>query len=177
MPEIPADYRALEASEEKPRPGAKRIGPADPGEVFTVSVRVRRRPDAPPLPDVADFAATPRRARQQLSREDFAARYGASEEDLEKITRFARAHGLEVVESSIPRRTVVLKGTAAQMSQAFAVDLGRYEGAEGTYRGREGAVHVPSDLAGIVEGVFGLDNRPIAKPRSISTLPAQPLQG
>ena len=50
------------------------------------------------------------------------------------------------------------------MSKAFAVDLGIYETAEEKYRGREGAVHLPDDLADIVEGVFGLDNRKMAKP-------------
>jgi len=34
----------------------------------------------------------------------------------------------------------------------------------GEYRGRTGAVRMPAELKGIVEGVFGLDNRPQAKP-------------
>jgi kumamolisin len=37
-------------------------------------------------------------------------------------------------------------------------------GAEKTYRGRTGYVQLPSELADIVEGVFGLDNRPQAIP-------------
>src|SRR5262249_25483670 len=36
--------------------------------------------------------------------------------------------------------------------------------AGGLYRGRHGPVHVPLILDGVVEGVFGLDNRPKAKP-------------
>jgi subtilase family serine protease len=164
MPQIPADYRALEGSERKPRAGAKRVGSADPTEIFTVSVRVRRRADAPLLPDLVNLAATPLNERRYLSREDFATTYGASQADLDAIGRFARANGLEVVEFSIPRRTVVLKGTSAQMSKAFAVDLGIYETPEEKYRGREGTVHVPADIADIVEGVFGLDNRRMAKP-------------
>src|SRR5271165_1355264 len=164
MSKIPANYRALEASERKPRSGAKRTGAADPNEVFTVSVRVRRRSDAPPLPDLANLAATPIGEKQFLSREDFAAHYGAAQADLDKIAQFAQTNGLEVVESSIPRRTVVLKGTAAQMSKAFAVELGIYESKNEKYRGREGTVHVPTDIADIVEGVFGLDNRQMARP-------------
>src|SRR5205823_189509 len=35
----------------------------------------------------------------------------------------------------------------------------------GTYRGRVGTVHVPDDIAAIVEGVFGLDDRPQARPQ------------
>lgn len=164
MSNIPANYRAVTSSKRTTRAGAKRTGAVDPHEVFTVSVRVRRRTDAPALPDISELAATPRGERQYLSREDFAAHYGASQEDLNQIAAFARANGLEVVESSIPRRTVVLKGTAAQMSKAFAVDLGLYETGTETYRGREGEIFVPAELANIVEGVFGLDNRKMAEP-------------
>ena len=35
---------------------------------------------------------------------------------------------------------------------------------EEKYRGREGTVYVPANIADIVEGVFGLDNRKMAKP-------------
>ena len=182
MPLIPSGHRALEASERTARAGAKRTGPADPNEILTVSVRVRRRADAPPLPDLANLAATPRGERQYLSREDFAAHYGAAQADLDKITQFASANGLEVVESSIPRRTVFLKGTVAQFSKAFAVDLGIYETPKEKYRGREGAVHAPTEIADIIEGVFGLDNRKMAAPQFkrnapvLATVPLTPPQ-
>jgi kumamolisin len=47
------------------------------------------------------------------------------------------------------------------------------------YRGRTGTVQIPSQLAGIVVGVFGLDNRPFAKPHFRRFKPAagQPFQG
>jgi len=164
MPQMPVNYRALESSHRTPRAGAKRTGDADPNEVFTVSVRLRRRSDAPALPHPAELAASPLGQKGYVSREDFAATYGSSQEDLNKIAAFAQANSLEVVESSIPRRTVVLKGTTAQFSKAFAVDLGTYETATEKYRGREGNVHLPNDIADIVEGVFGLDNRQMARP-------------
>ena len=40
MPQIPADYRALEGSQRTPRTGAKRTGSANPNEILTVSVRI-----------------------------------------------------------------------------------------------------------------------------------------
>ena len=145
-------------------PVRRRIAAADPNEILTVSVRVRRRPDAPQLPDLVALSLAPLGERKYLSREDFAKEYGASEKDLDAIEEFARANALEVVEVSIPRRTVVLKGTVAQMSKAFAVDLAMYETAEEKYRGREGTIYVPANIADIVEGVFGLDNRKMAQP-------------
>ncbi|HWD98019.1 MAG TPA: protease pro-enzyme activation domain-containing protein, partial [Bryobacteraceae bacterium] len=120
MPQIPAHYRVLDKSRRRPRAGARIVGPADTNEIITTSVRVRRRPDAPALPDSSELAATPRGERQYISREDFAAHYGAAQEDLDKIAAFGRENGLEVVESSTARRTVVLRGTAAQISKAFA---------------------------------------------------------
>jgi len=164
MPQIPADYRVLDASHRHARVGAKRTSAADPNEMLSVSVRIRRRSDAPTLPDPASLAVTSHREKRYISREDFATHYGASQDDLDKIAAFAATNGLAVVESSIPRRTMVLKGTVAQMSKAFAVDLGMYETADEKYRGREGPIHLPSGLIGIVEGVFGLDNRKMAHP-------------
>ena len=178
MSQTPQGYRALSTSNRQVRAGAKRTGAADPNEVFTVSVRVRRRPGAPALPDLAQL---PTGARPFLSREEFAAQYGASQGDLEAIAKFAAANGLAVVESSIARRTVVLKGTSAQMSKAFAVDLGIYQTSDETYRGREGAVQVPEAIAPIVEGVFGLDNRQMARPQLVKSVPkaanSTPAQG
>ncbi|HTQ57314.1 MAG TPA: S53 family peptidase [Bryobacteraceae bacterium] len=165
MTKIPTGYRRLDNSERKPVAGARMIGPADPKEKLTVTISVRRRPDAPPLPDPTDRSTTPAGERRFLSREEFAEHYGASQEDLDKIAAFGAKQGLTVVEASIPKRSVVLSGTAEQMGRAFAVELGRYESEKGAYRGREGHVHVPEDLAPIVEGVFGLDNRKMAEPQ------------
>jgi kumamolisin len=163
--QIPANFKALDSSDRKPRVGATRIGAADSKEILTVSVRIRRRPDAPALPDPADMAARPHGEKNYISREGFAARYGASKADMDKITEFAHVQGLEVVEASAARRTVILKGTVEQMSKAFAVDLGVYESPKEKYRGREGAIYVPADIVDIVEGVFGLDNRKMAEPQ------------
>jgi kumamolisin len=127
---------------------------------MTVSIRVRRRADAPPLPDLSHAAGA---SGDIQSREAFAATYGADPADIERIEGFATEHALTVEEASVARRTVVLAGTVAQMGETFAVDLGHYEVGETTYRGREGHVHVPEGLAPLVEGVFGLDNRQQAR--------------
>ncbi len=50
------------------------------------------------------------------------------------------------------------------MSEAFNVTLQMYSHPSGTYRGRTGPVEVPAELEGVIQGVFGLDNRPQAKP-------------
>ena len=140
---------------------ARLTGPADPSEEVSVSIRLRRRADAPPFPDVAEGVVA--KTQRRLTHEEFAATYGAHPDDISHIVSFAHEFGLEVVETSIPRRTVVVSGTVEQVSRAFAVELGRYEAGTTSYRGREGHVHVPDDLAPLVEGVFGLDDRQQAR--------------
>ena len=157
----PANYRRLEGSERRPAPGATLLGPADPNETFSVTISVRRRPDAPPVHDVDYWTKTPPGQRKFLSHEEFAAKYGADQADLDAVAAFARAHGLKVAGTSISGRSVTLSGTAGQMSKAFAADLGRYETPTMKYRGRDGYIHVPADMADLVMGVFGLDNRPV----------------
>src|SRR5262249_30831367 len=40
-----------------------------------------------------------------------------------------------------------------------------YSGPRVAYRGYEGSLHIPADISDLVEGVFGLDDRPQARPR------------
>jgi hypothetical protein len=161
--DLPDNYKKLDGSERSPRYGAKLVGPADGNETLSVTIRVRRKAGAPILPDIDHWIKTPPGKRQYISREDFAASYGASKEDLDKVSSFATANHLTVKEVSDARRVVEVSGTVDQMNKAFAVKLGMYKTANETYRGREGGIHLPQDLTGIIEGVFGLDNRRMAR--------------
>ncbi len=173
MAAIPKGYQRLEGSERRPAKSATLLGPADPNDTFTVTIVLRRRADGAPVPGSEYFEATPPRQRRRMPADEFAARYGASPADIQQVTDFAGANGLTVVETNAERRTVVVSGTVAQMSTAFAVTLGRYQHdivrrrgenpQTETYRGRDGFIHVPGDLAEIIVGVFGLDNRNITK--------------
>ncbi|MDE2299517.1 MAG: S8/S53 family peptidase, partial [Burkholderiales bacterium] len=154
----------IPGSERAAIPGAKSVAGAAPDERFEVTVRLRsmlptRGSDAGATHDDA-----PPAQRQYQSREQYAARHGADPQDLAKIAAFAAAHQLVVVESNAARRSVVLSGTAATLGAAFGVTLQQFEHDGGTYRGRTGSISVPADLAGVVEGVFGLDDRPQASP-------------
>ncbi len=52
MAQFPKGYRALANSERPPAPGVVRMGPMDPKETLSVSIRVRRRLDGPSLPNL-----------------------------------------------------------------------------------------------------------------------------
>src|SRR5204863_4867965 len=72
-------------------------------------------------------------------------------------------HHLTVVESNAVRRIVVLSGTVDAISVAFGVQLQKYEYQGVIYRGRTGEILIPAELASIVTGIFGIDNRPQAR--------------
>ncbi len=153
----------LKGSERAAIHGARTAGPADPNERIQVTLLVRRRDRAGFAGRVADI--TSGRARHPfLSRDEFAKRHGADAADLNAVRAFAAARGLAVEQEDLPRRTVVLSGTVAQFSAAFNVQLHRVTHAGRSYRGRTGAISLPADLAGVIEAVLGLDNRPQAAP-------------
>jgi kumamolisin len=154
----------LPGSARAPLPNAHVVGPAALDERLEVTVRVRPRSSLQALATAKTMTAHLPHERQYMSRDDYAARYGADPKDLDTVAAFAKRHGLAVVESSSARRSLVLSGTVAALSNAFGVVLEHYEHPHGSYRGRTGAIHVPANLAPIVEGVFGLDDRPQCQP-------------
>ncbi len=52
MTDVPQGHRPLAGSERAPVAGARRRSAADPAEQMTLTVRLRRRSDAPALPDL-----------------------------------------------------------------------------------------------------------------------------
>jgi kumamolisin len=155
----------LKGSERTPLAGARAVGPADPNERTEVTVRLRPR-ESGTLEDLVGKLTRAKSGRrpQFFTREEFERTHASAAEDIEKVAAFARASGLVVVETSASRRSVVLSGTVAALSRAFGVRLQTWEHEGGTYRGRTGPVQLPVALRDVVQGVFGLDDRPQAKP-------------
>lgn len=163
----PKNLIPIKGSERVPLPRAHITGPIDPNERILVTVIVRRPRSGKELTSlVKEIGAQKLKERMHLSWDEFTAAHGADPEDLKKIEYFAQEHDLDVVEVNAAQRRMVLGGTAAALSVAFGVHLAHYEHPNGAYRGRTGPIHVPEDISPIVEGVFGLDNRPQARPHS-----------
>ncbi len=154
----------LPGSHRAPVPGARAVGAVPSNERFEVTLRLRpRQPLNQTMAQNVEADALPK-DRRYLTREELAQAHGADPADIAKVTDFAKKQGLVVVEASPERRSVILSGTAKNFSAAFETSLQQYESPEGTFRGRTGALTIPVELEGIVEGVFGLDDRPQAKP-------------
>jgi kumamolisin len=133
------------------------LGPVDPNQQIEVSVVVRAR---------QSLDALNARLDRPMSREEFAASYAANSTDLGTVADFASEHHLTVIESNSARRTVRLRGRAEDLARAFGVVLERYRGPDRReYRAPTGDVQLPRPLREVVQGVFGLDTRPVARRR------------
>src|SRR6202050_4157976 len=142
----------LAGSEKAPLSAATGEKPAGPGGVLTVSVIVRRKS---PL-------NTKRLGKDRLTRAQYRQQHAADPAAIALVRAFAKEFGL-TVEKGTPkpeRRTIKLTGTVTAMQKAFGVTLTQKVLDGTTYRVREGSIRLPEELAGAVEAVLGLDNRP-----------------
>jgi kumamolisin len=164
---------AIPGSRRPSIPEAKLLGRSNPGQRITLSIYARQNPHPP---DAAVRSLDALRTdlpgkRRYLTTEEFNSVYGADPADLERIATWAKANRLDVLESSVPARRVRVEGTIHDIERAFSLELNEYQHPkDGQYRGREGEVHVPAELFGIVDGVFGLDTRRVGRPRRRRTL-------
>jgi len=153
----------LAGSERVVMPGARVASKVAADERFEITVRLR--PGAVlPTTDASFLADRPPHQRRYLSRATYLKMYGTRAADFARLRAFAKKYALVVVEENAARHSSVLSGTAAAFSAAFGVTLQNYWHPNGSYRGRKGSITLPASLQGIVQGVFGLDNRPQAAP-------------
>jgi len=110
-------------------------------------VRLRRKKDLPAIGEI-------------LTREAYERDYAAAQEDAEQVEAFAHAHLLSTVDVNLARRSVMLAGRTSDFEKAFGIQLKNNV----AYREISGEVAIPAELKDIIVGVFGLDNKPIARP-------------
>ena len=155
--------------------GATCVGACNPAEEIEVVVMLRRQDESGFRQLMAKIDAgegTP------VPRDEFEKRFGASQEDVAKVERFAAQYGLTVVRADPGSRSVVLKGTIEAFQKAFDVTLERFQHHNiGEYRGRTGPVNVPADMHDAVTAVLGLDSRPQARPHFRFRPPFKPARG
>ena len=158
------DRHVIPGSERIALTGAREVGAAPSDERLEATLQLRPAAFLTAATSGGAFGGQLPHARHYLTREAYASQHGATDADIARVGAFAQAHRLVVVQSDAGRRSVVLSGKVHDMEAAFGVALKQFEHAGGTYRGRVGTISVPADLAGVVEGVFGLDDRPQATP-------------
>lgn len=155
----PKKYTKVPGSERSPMPGATKTGTPDPNELMHATVVLRSRTGGKKQPDLAKLIAK----GERLTREEYAARYGADPADVAQVAAFASEHGLTVAQVNPAARTMLLTGRTGDFSKAFQVQFEQCEHKGRKFRQRTGAVNIPAALSGVVVSVHGLDNRPQAQ--------------
>ncbi len=164
----PTEMIAIPGSNRLAVPQAKLIKKSDPKLQIRVSIYARQNPAAPGknISSLDALSTSLPRDRKYLSDEEFNSTFGADPADLAKIAAWARTSKLKVLDSNVAMRRVLVQGSIRDISKAFGVELNDYQHPQsGRFRGRVGQIHVPADLSGVVQGVFGLDTRNVGHPR------------
>jgi subtilase family serine protease len=93
-----------------------------------------------------------------LTPEQYAERFGLSQNDMNKIGLWLQSQGLTVVRVARGRNAVVFSGTAGKIQSAFSTEIHRYN-INGEQRiANATPLEVPAALSGVVTAVRGLTN-------------------
>jgi kumamolisin len=157
---MPQSHVVLKGSDRVPLPGAKALGAAPEDEWVEATVKLRRQAALP----------APEPGKAPLTREALA-KFGATQADETLVKKTLTGFGIEILESNLAERSVKIGAPVSAMEKAFGTKLVRFTHERGDYRGRTGPLHIPSELDGVVVGVFGLDNRAVVKPRRVKARP------
>jgi subtilase family serine protease len=95
---------------------------------------------------------------QWLTQEEYGARFGLTESDLNKITGWLQAQGFSVKRVSTSRNTVYFSGKAWQAESAFHTQLHIYSLNGETHFANATELRIPAALAGVVTRVGGLNS-------------------
>jgi kumamolisin len=151
--------KAIAGSFKAPEKRSRVIGDIDPEHQKSITIVLR--------PKVAfDLAAHRAAGAAPLSREEFEQRYGADPQAVRRVEEFASRHHLSVVSSDLAQRTVIVRGRTADILDAFSIpSLKLYATHDNQiFTGREGEIFIPEELEPVIEAVFGIDDRPAARP-------------
>jgi kumamolisin len=142
---------------------AFRVGEVDPQKKVIVTIRL----SGPELPGPDEFVG------QTMTPEELREKFGAKKEDADKVEKCLKKFGLKVEEVLLDTRSMRVSGPAEAMKAAFKPDWAMMRSPTyGAYRGRQGTIHIPAELKGIVTGVFGLDQRRMAHRKSRAAVSA-----
>lgn len=101
-----------------------------------------------------------------LTPEQYADRFGVSQEDIAKLTDWLQQQGLRVTAVARGRNSVSCEGAASDVARAFRTELHRFRGTTRDHFANISDPSLPVALTAIVSSVQGLDNFGL-HPRSV----------
>jgi subtilase family serine protease len=93
-----------------------------------------------------------------LTAKEFAAQFGASDADVQKVRTWLESAGFTVSRVSAGKHWLEFSGTAAQVESAFQTQMQYYRVRGKTYLANSTDLAVPVELSGIIRGVASLNN-------------------
>src|SRR6266550_1903315 len=96
--------------------------------------------------------------RQFLTPQQFRQQFAPSQSQVTAAQSWLRGQGFTVVYTPLNNHYIAAEGTIAQAAAAFGTSFNMYAHDGLTLRSPSSAVSVPTNLAGIVSGVIGLDD-------------------
>ncbi len=95
---------------------------------------------------------------QWLTPEQFGARFGVSDADLQTVSSYLSAQGFAVGRTYKGKTAIEFSGTAAQVRASFGTEVHSYQANGRTFTANASDVQVPRALASVVHGIAGLSN-------------------
>ena len=113
--------------------------------------------------------------RHWLTPAEFGAQFGASAQNLARVSAWLASHGFTVEEIPAGNRLVVFSGTAGEVLDAFHTEIHRYNVNGALHIANAQDPQIPASLSGVIKGVVSLhDFRHSSQIRTRMTLAAQP---
>lgn len=145
------------------RSSDRRVGLTEASSRLNFSVMLRpSRPDA-----LARFVEAVQNTRSNqyrhfLDAAAFGRRFGPPAAEIAHLEGRLRANGLRVLEAFPQRTALDVQGTARDIGRFFRVPMAEYVDRRGRrYHAPLRRPRIPSDLRGVVDGLAGLNSRPI----------------
>jgi kumamolisin len=133
--------------------GSLHVGHPSADENIQLTLILRRRCDAP----------EPHVSGHHLSHDELTSAYGADPADFQAVEHFAAANHISIISVDPASRTVVISGSLDDLARTFGADLSMRQSGEKLLRTRQGHLHVPSSLDQRIVGIFGFDQRSVAR--------------
>jgi hypothetical protein len=105
-----------------------------------------------------------------LTPEQYAERFGLSQNDISKISTWLKAQGFTVLSVAPGRNSIILSGTAGQFERAFQTEIHHYNVDGESHFANATPLKIPAAWSGIVTVVRGLHNFQM-KPLGVRRMP------
>lgn len=96
--------------------------------------------------------------RHFLTQSEIAERFGPSRKSYDAILAYVESYGFTLLEGSRNRMTITIGGTRGEAERGFQTNIHDYRLGNHAFYANEQNPSVPASLAGVIQGIIGLNN-------------------